>query len=129
RPRRGAGPARIDGVQPRAGADAFQHVVEVDRVRLARIRSPQDDEVRFLDFAVRARPAPGSQYRRQTDDARGVSRAVAAVDVVAADDAAGELLRQIVHFVGRLRAAEQAEARGPVPIDDGAKSFRGAIER
>ena len=67
----------------------LQDVVEVDRVRLAGVRSPQEDEVRLLDLAVRARPAPRSEHRRQTDDAGGVSGAVAAVDVVRAEDRPG----------------------------------------
>src|SRR4029077_8218330 len=100
------GPPRIDGVHPRAVPPTLQQMVEEDRVRLARVRAPQDDEVGFLDLLVGARAAPCSEYRRQTDDARGVSSTVAAVDVVAADDRARELLREIVHLVGRLRAAE-----------------------
>ena len=110
RPRGGTGPPRIDGIQPRAAPLPLQHVVEEDGMRLARVRSPQDDEVRFLDLLVGARAATRSEHRRQTDDAGGVSSPVAAVDVVAAEDAARELLRQIVHFVGRLRATEHPEA-------------------
>ena len=56
--------------------------------------APEDDEVRLLDLAIRARPAARSEDRRQTDDAGGVSGAVAAVDVVAADHGARELLRE-----------------------------------
>ena len=48
---------------------------------------------------VGARPSACTEHRRQTDDARGVSGSVAAVDVVAADDGARELLRDVVHLV------------------------------
>jgi len=47
-----ARPARVDRVQPRAVVDAAQEVVEEDRVRLARVRTPQDDEVGLLDLPV-----------------------------------------------------------------------------
>src|SRR5439155_13008527 len=127
--RRRARAARIDRVQTGALAHTLQQMMEEDGVRLARVRAPQDDEVGVLNLPVGARPAARAENRRQTDDARRVSRAVAAVDVVAADDAAGELLREIVHFVGRLRAAEHAEAGRPVALDDGAETERGAIER
>jgi len=51
-PLRRAGPARVDGVEAGPVADAPQEVVEEDRVRLARVRTPQDDEVRLLDLAI-----------------------------------------------------------------------------
>jgi len=47
-----ARPARVDRVQPRPVVDAAQEVVEEDRVRLARVRTPQDDEVGLLDLPV-----------------------------------------------------------------------------
>ena len=109
-PRGGTGPSRIDGVQPRALAHPFQQMVKEDRVRLTRVRSPENNEIGVLNLPIRARAAARAEDRRQTDDARRVSRAVAAVDVVAADDAARELLREVVHLVGRLRTAEQPEA-------------------
>src|SRR5437762_11846969 len=104
-------------------------MVKEDRMRLACIRAPEDDQVRVLDLLVRARPSARAENRRQTDDARRVSGAVAAVDVVAADDAARELLREIVHFVRRLRAAEHPEAPRAVALDDRAEPGGGAIER
>ena len=79
----GARPPRIDDVQACAVVHALEHMVEEDRVRLARVRAPEEDEIGLLDLLVRARAAARSEYRRQTDDARGVSGAVAAVDVVA----------------------------------------------
>jgi hypothetical protein len=86
--------------------NAAQHVMKVDRVRFARIRSPQDNDAGALDLLVRARSAACPEDRRQTDDARSVSSSIAAVDVVAADDRASELLSDIVHLVGRFRTAE-----------------------
>ena len=68
-------------------------------------------DVRLLDLPVGRRAAARSEHRRQTDDAGGVSGAVAAVDVVGADHLARELLRQEVHLVGRLRAGEDPEGR------------------
>ena len=53
---------------------------------LTRIRPPEEDEVRILDFAIGARCATRTKNRRQTDDARGVSSTVATVDVVRANN-------------------------------------------
>ena len=78
----------------RAPLRSPQHVVEEDRVRLARIRAPEQDQVGLLDLAVGARAATDPENRRQTGDAGGVSSAVAAVDVVAPDHRARELLAE-----------------------------------
>src|ERR1700732_2559043 len=85
-----------------------------DRMRLPRVRTPQQDHVRFLNLTVRACPPARPKYRRQTDDARGVSSTVAAIYIVAADHRPHELLRNIVKFVGGFRATEHAERVGPV---------------
>ena len=90
-----------------------------------RVRAPEEDHVRLLRFAVGARPSACSKDRRQTDDARGVSRSVAAIDVVRAERHARELLRQEVHLVARLRAREDSQRVATVPVDDSAKSGRG----
>ena len=47
-----ARPARVDRVQPGAVADAAQEVVEEDRVRLAGVAAPQDDQVRLFGLTV-----------------------------------------------------------------------------
>ena len=47
-----ARPARVDRVQPGAVADAAEEVVEEDRMRLAGVAAPQDDQVRLLDLTV-----------------------------------------------------------------------------
>ena len=82
-----------------------------DRVRVARVRAPQDDDIRFFELAVRARATTRSENFRQTGDAGSVSRAVAAIDIVAAHDDARELLGHEVHLVGRLGAAKKPEGR------------------
>jgi hypothetical protein len=51
-PLRGGRPARIDGVEAGAAMNALQQVVEEDRVRLAGIGAPQEDEIRLLDLTV-----------------------------------------------------------------------------
>src|SRR5439155_3390581 len=63
----------------------------------------------LLSLAVGRGSSSRSEHCRQTGDAWSVSSSVAAVDVVAVHDRAGELLRHKVHLVGRLRAAEHAE--------------------
>jgi len=45
-------PARIDGVEPGAVADAAQEVMEEDRMRLPGIAAPEDDQVRLLDLTI-----------------------------------------------------------------------------
>jgi hypothetical protein len=51
-PLRRARATRVDDVQARAVADAFEEVMEEDRMRLARIRAPEDDEIGVLDLLV-----------------------------------------------------------------------------
>ena len=125
----GRRPPRVDHVEPRAVPDSLQQMMEPDRVRRARVRSPEEDDVRLLDFAVGARASARPEHRRQTDDARSVSGPVAAVDVVGAERDAGELLRQEVHLVGGLRAAEDAERVRTARIDVAAEPLGRAIER
>jgi hypothetical protein len=45
-------PPRVDRVQSGAIADALEQVVEEDRVRLAGVAAPQDDQVRLFDLTV-----------------------------------------------------------------------------
>ena len=108
-PLRRACPPRIDDVQRRAAMDGLEDVVEEDRMRLAGVRAPQDQQIRFLDLSIGRRPAARTEHRRQTDDARSVSSAVARVDVVRPHHRTHELLSQEVDLVRRLRAAEHAE--------------------
>lgn len=92
--------ARIDDEQFRAVVNRLENVVEVDRVRLSRIGTPQDDEVCLFRLSIGAGSASCPEYCRQTDDAGGVSSAVAAVDVVCAHDLPCEFLRGKVDLVG-----------------------------
>ena len=96
-------------------------------MRRARVRSPQADDVRLLDFAVGARASTRPEHRRQTDDARRVSGPVATVDVVRAERDAGELLREEVHFVGGLRAAEDPERVGATTVEVAAEAVGRAV--
>lgn len=96
-----------------AVANAFQHMMEENRMRLARVRAPKENDVRLFDFAVRTRSPARSENRRQTDDARRVSSPVAAVNVVRADDRAHKFLRNVVQLVGGLRATEHAKRSRP----------------
>lgn len=80
-----------------------------DRMRFARVRSPEDHEIGVFRFFIRAGAAAGTKDRRQTDDARGVSRSITAIDVVAAHRDARKFLRDVIHFVGRFGTAEHSE--------------------
>jgi len=92
-------------------------MVEEDRVRLPRIRPPQDDQVRFLDLSIGIRAPSGTENCRQTGDARRVSRPVTTINVIAAKYDAGELLRHEIRLVTCLRAAKQAERLGATLCD------------
>jgi hypothetical protein len=45
-------PARVDRVQAGAVADAAEEVVEEDRMRLAGVAAPEDDQVGLLDLTI-----------------------------------------------------------------------------
>jgi hypothetical protein len=47
-----ARPARVDRDQPGAAVDPAEQVVEEDRVGLAGVAAPQEDEIRLLDLTV-----------------------------------------------------------------------------
>src|SRR3954464_3173700 len=103
--------------------------MEENRMGFTRVGPPQEDQIGLLNLPVGAGAAPGPEHRRQTDDAGCVSSPVAAVDVVRADDDAGELLRHEVTLGPRLRAAEQAERVRPSGRNGGAEAVGGAAER
>ena len=101
-PLNGTCPARIHCEKTRAIPHSFKKMVKEDRMRFARVGSPQQDHIRFFDFLIGVRAASSTEYRRQTGDARGVSSPIAAIDVVAAYHDPGELLCNEVHFIRRL---------------------------
>ena len=96
-------------VHPGARSSALQHVVEEDRVRLTRVGAPQDHQVGVLRLPYDRVPPPAPNTVVRPTTLGSVSSAVAGVDVVAAHHHPGELLGQVVHLVGGLRAAEHAE--------------------
>ena len=104
-------------------------MVEKDGVRLTRIRAPQYDQLGFRNLAVRAGATAQPEDCRQTDDTGGVSSAVAAIDIVAADDGTDELLRRVIQLVGSLGATEHAERLRAVPLDLSAKALGDRVER
>ena len=80
-----------------------------NRVRFARVRSPENDEISLFRFLIGTRASPRPEDSRQTDDAWSVSSSVATVNVVGSHDLSSELLRQKVHFIGRFGTTENAE--------------------
>ena len=109
---------------PGAPLQALQQVMEEDRMRLAGVRSPEQDAVGLLHLLIGAGAAAHPEHRRQTGDAGRVSGPVAAVDVVRAHHHASELLRGEVHLVGALRTTEQAERLAAMRLVDGPKPGR-----
>ena len=51
-PFRARGPARVDRVEPRALVHGLEEVVEEDRMRLAGIAAPEDDQIGVLGLTV-----------------------------------------------------------------------------
>src|SRR5215831_11871059 len=128
RPLRGACPAGIDHMEFRTVANPFQHMMEKNRMRLAGIRTPKENDVRLFDFAIRTGSAARPENRRQTDDARGVSSAVATINVVRANHRANEFLRDVVQLVGGLGTTEHTKRPRPVLFDLRAKSRYHPVE-
>jgi len=76
-PLRAARAAWIDAVELRPAVDCLEDVMEEDRMRFTGVRSPQDQQIRFLDLFIGRRPAARTERSRQTDDTGSVSSAVA----------------------------------------------------
>src|SRR5208337_4858989 len=122
RPTRRIAAAWIDDPEPGALVDCLQYVVKNDGMGLTRVRPPEQDEVRILDLAIGTSCATRTKNRRQTDDAGGVSSAVATVDVVRAHDHPGKFLRQEIQLIRGLRATEYAESLRAVFLQRAAKA-------
>jgi hypothetical protein len=120
--------ARVDYEKFRAAAQTLQEVMKKNRMGLAGVRAPQKNYIRLFNFAVGAGAPSRTEYRRQTGDAGGVSSAVAAIDVVAADHCANEFLRGVIQFIGRFRATEHSKRARPAQSDFGTDAFGDAIE-
>ena len=103
-------------------------MVKVDRMGIAGVGPPEDDQVRLLDLLVRTRAPARPEHCRQTDDARCVSSAVATVDIVRADDGPNKFLRSVVEFVRCLRTTKHAERPGGVSVNRVLKRARGYVQ-
>src|SRR5262245_49283915 len=116
RPLGRTGAPRVNDIEPRSAPDPLQHMMKKDRMRVARIRAPQYDQVGLLDLPIGTGAASGPKYRRQTGDAGRVSRPVTTVNIVTPHNHTGELLGHEIRLIARLRAAKQPEClRSPSP--------------
>jgi hypothetical protein len=104
-------------------------MVEKNGVRFPRIGTPEQHYVRLFNFTVRACAASCSKDCRQTGDAWRVSSPVAAIDVVAAYDGPHKFLRNIVQFIGSLRATEHPKSARPVVQDFVTNTRGGKLQR
>ena len=102
--------------------------MEKDRVRLPRVGTPKQNDVRLFNLTVRAGAPARPEYRRQTGDAGGVSSTVATIDMVATDHHPHELLRGIIQLIGGFRATEHAERIAPMFRQLSLETLRDAIE-
>ena len=100
-----------------------------NRVSFTSVGTPEHDDVGLFDFLVTTRATAGTKDRGQTDHARGVSSAVAGVDIVRTDRHPHEFLRNEVDLVGGFRAAEHAQCVGTEGAPGVCESLCGAVER
>src|ERR1019366_6527086 len=131
-PLRRTSATRVHGDQARTVVNSTQQVVEEDRVRLTSVRAPEDHAIGLFNLAIRRSSSSGSEHCRQTGDAWSVSSPITAVDVVAAHDRARELLRNEVHLIRRLGAAEHPKAvrsESPGRLEPGGGSREGLVPR
>jgi hypothetical protein len=119
----------VDYKKLRPAMNSLQRVMEEDGMRFPRVRSPQEDHVAFFNLAIRTCAAARSEYRRQTDDAGGVSSPVTAINIVRAHHGTDELLSYIVQFVRSLGATEHAEIARVFLLDGSPQALRDAIQR
>ena len=126
-PLRGGRAPRVDDEQPRARVHALQHVMEEDRVRLARVRAPEQDDVRLLDLAVGRLvppPAPNTVARPTTLGACQVrlqeSMLLRAASPGARTSAPGSSSRSSPWSTRRCRTTSSAPASRarPKPVGD-----------
>jgi hypothetical protein len=103
--------------------------MEKDGMCVAGVRTPEEYQLGFFNFAIRTRPSARSEDRRQTGDAGGVSSAVATVNIVGADYRSNEFLRRVIQFVGGFRATEHAKSARAVSFNFCAEAFGDAIQR
>jgi hypothetical protein len=103
--------------------------MEEDRMGVASVGPPDDDEVRLFDLLVGTRSSSQAKDRRQTDDARGMSGAVTAIDVVASHDHARKLLGEEVEFIRGLRTAKDSKSLRAVVFNGPAETLRRAVKR
>jgi len=101
--------------------------MEKDRMCFPRIGTPEEDHIRFFNFAIGTSAAARPKNRRQTGDAWGMSSTVATIDVVAADDGADEFLCGVVQFIGCLGATKHAKRAGAVCLNFPLKAFRSPL--
>jgi hypothetical protein len=102
-------------------------MMEENGMCFPRVRSPQQDDVRLFNLAVRTGSPARSENRRQTGDARGVSSPVATVDIVRPHHAAYEFLRRVIDFIDGLGATEHPKVSRIVFRDGFAKSSGDAV--
>src|SRR5262249_9671343 len=84
RPLRGACPGGTDQMCFRPVANPFQQMRKKNGMVLGGIQTQKENDVLLFVFAIRTVSAARPENRRQTDDARGVSSAVATINVVRA---------------------------------------------
>jgi len=107
----------IDGEHFGTLRKPLQDVVEIDRVRIPRIRSPQQNKISVFHLGVRRGSATGSKHCRQTDDARCVSSSVTGVNIVRTHSSTHKFLCRVIHFVGALRTTEETECLMSAVVD------------
>jgi len=104
-------------------------MMKENRMCLPGIGSPEKNHICLFNLLIGVCATARTKNRRQTGDARRVSSAVAAIDVVTAHHNTRELLSNEVHFIRRLRAAEQSKRLAAVFLSDRFQTARREIQR
>src|SRR3989304_2414305 len=101
--------ARVGDDEARAVSHRLLDAQRDDGMRLSRVGADDHYQRRPLQLRDRVAHRPPSYHDRQTGDRGSVSGTSAVIDVVGADNRAGELLEQVVRLADGAGGGPQAE--------------------
>ena len=110
--------ARVGDDEFGAAADGGLHLEGGDGVGLGGVGAGDVDDVVFGDLVERVGEGAGADAEAEGGDGGGVAEAGAVVDVVGAEDDAGEFLEEVVVLVEALGGAVDGEGVGAVGVAD-----------
>ncbi|VWB17597.1 hypothetical protein BUB20358_00652 [Burkholderia ubonensis] len=125
----GAGAARIDDDQLRAGLHAVHHPQEQDRMAIRHVRADHEEQVRAIEIVVR--PGRAVRAERQLVAAARARHAQPRVrlDLVGADEALRELVDQVLRLDRHLAGHVERQRVRAVRIEHRAQAAPGFADR